>query len=276
MASAGPIAEPSRIVKTARGRLAIRPFVCEHPPMLSGKVAVVTGGARGIGLATARAILDKGGAVAPWDLDRTEALEALEMEFGDRVAFREVDIGDYAATRRAAADCGRRLGRIDVLVNNAGVTRGFVALADTTDDVLTGILDPNLAGAIHCARAVLPYLQRQGSGRIVNCSSILARHPVPGQTAYAASKSAVEGLTRVWARELGPSGVTVNAVAPGYIQTRMNADHSEELESWVRGRTALGRLGEPEEVAAAVAFLASDAAAFITGVVLPVDGGYVP
>ncbi|HQR46918.1 MAG TPA: glucose 1-dehydrogenase [Thermoanaerobaculia bacterium] len=241
----------------------------------AGQVAIVTGGGSGIGLAAARRLAAEGAAVAVWDLDPEAARQALPGPAG-RAAFSAVDVRDAAAIGRAAEDARTALGPADILVNAAGVTRGFLdALALGPSD-WARILDTNALGALLSVQAVVPGMAARGRGRVVGVSSVLAAAPVPGQTAYAASKSALEAMTRVWAREFGPSGVTVNAVRPGYIDTPMNAANGPEVLRHVLSRTPLGRIGTPDEVAHAILFLASEEAAFITGAVLAVDGGFVP
>ena len=183
---------------------------------------------------------------------------------------------DAGAVAAAASRLAAGWGGIDVLVNNAGITRGYVALESLDAGVLDAILDVNLRGAVNAVQAVAGFMKTRRSGRILNVSSVLAAYGFPGQTAYVASKSALEGLTRVWARELGPYGITVNAVRPGYVRTAMNAGNGPALEREVLARTPLRRLGEPADIAAAFLWLASDEAAFVTGAVVPVDGGFIP
>jgi len=240
---------------------------------LAGKVAIVTGAARGIGRETARHFRAEGAVVASWDLERPAPLAEGPGPAGIEEA---VDVRDAGAVEAAAARLASGAGRLDVLVNNAGITRGYVAIESLDPRILDAILDVNLRGAVNAVRAVAGFMKARRAGRILNVSSVLAAHGFPGQTAYVASKSALEGLTRVWARELGPYGITVNAVRPGYVRTTMNAANGPDLEGQVVARTPLGRLGEPADVAAAFLWLASDEAAFVTGAVLPVDGGFVP
>lgn len=239
---------------------------------LDGKVALVTGAARGIGRATALRLRAEGACVISWDLECPRPFD------GDGPPSLEaaVDVTDRGAVARALAEGLKRMRRIDILVNNAGRTPGYVPLEALSADILEATLDVNLRAAVRCTQAVSRVMAAQRSGRILNVSSVLAAYGYPGQTAYVASKSAIEGLTRTWARELGPLGITVNAVRPGYIRTPMNAGNGEALEAAVVARTPLGRLGEADEVAAALAWLASDEAAFVTGIVLPVDGGFTP
>jgi 3-oxoacyl-[acyl-carrier protein] reductase len=246
------------------------------PEPLQTRVAVITGGGSGIGLATARRFLAEGVRVEVWDLAPEGALATLGGEgWGEAIGGEAVDVRDRGAVARAAARLVAAAGRIDILVNNAGVTLGYLDLGLVTDEAWSLILDTNLKGAVNCAQAVAPIMKRQRWGRIVNVASILARFGMPGQTAYAASKAALVGLTRVWARELGGFGINVNAVSPGYIRTPMNARNEPELVRQVLDRTPVGRLGEPEDVASALAFLCSESASFVNGVVLPVDGGLV-
>jgi 3-oxoacyl-[acyl-carrier protein] reductase len=239
---------------------------------LDGRVAIVTGASRGIGRATALLFRAEGAVVIGWDLSWQEPPGP-----GDAEDLRaEVDLRDAAAVRFEADRVLDAAGRVDILVNNAGVTRGFVPAESLTPPAWDLILDTNARGALHAVQAVVPAMKARGYGRILNVSSVLARHGFPGQTAYAASKAAIEAMTRVWARELGPWGITVNAVAPGYVRTAMNEANGPEVERQVRERTPLGRLGESEDVAHAFLFLASAEASFVTGAVLPVDGGFSP
>jgi len=243
---------------------------------LAGRVAVVTGGARGIGLATVRRFLAEGAQVAVWDLDPGEAAAGLrDSHTGAEVLSAAVDVRDATAVRQAARNIVERTGRIDILVNNAGTTVGFVPAVQLTEDAWRSVVDTNLGGALHCTQAVVPFMARQRWGRIINVSSVLAEYGTPGHTAYVATKAGLVGMTKVWAREFGPSGITVNAVRPGYIVTAMNAGNPPQLVEQVLARTPLGRLGEPDDVASLFRFLCSDEAGFITGAVVPVDGGLI-
>jgi 3-oxoacyl-[acyl-carrier protein] reductase len=243
---------------------------------LSGKVAIVTGGGRGIGLAAVRRFLAEGAQVALWDVEPGEAVNGLRaVQPGGVVHAAAVDVRDADAVRHAADRLAERAGRIDILVNNAGVTVGFVPALKLTEAAWQPVLDTNLKGALHCTQAVVPHMARHHWGRIVNVTSILAEYGTPGHTAYVATKAGLAGMTKVWAREFGPSGITVNAVRPGYIVTPMNAANPAQLVDQVIARTPVGRLGEPEDVANLFLFLCSDEAAFITGAIVPVDGGLV-
>lgn len=239
---------------------------------LSGKIAVVTGGARGIGRATVERFRSEGAEVVVWDLDAGSAEDPVAG--GDRLI--RVDVADAQAVAAAAAALGERLPGVDILINNAGINLArSPAVGDVTAEEWRRVLDVNLSGALHCTQALLPLLRRRGGGRIVNFSSILAVAGFPGQTAYAAAKAGLLGLTRVWARELGPAGITVNAVVPGYIDTAMNSAAAVDFRRAIIARTALRRLGTADDVARVCLFLASDDAAFVTGAAIPVDGGLV-
>jgi 3-oxoacyl-[acyl-carrier protein] reductase len=236
---------------------------------LRDKIAVVTGGARGIGRATVDRFRSEGAEVVVWDLDAGAPENPVE-------GLTRVDVADTSAVAVAAAELGERLPGIDILINNAGINLArSPSVADVTAEEWRRVLDVNLSGALHCTQSLLPLLRRRGGGRIVNFSSILAVAGFPGQTAYAAAKAGLLGLTRVWARELGPAGITVNAVVPGYIDTAMNSAAAIEFRKAIVARTALRRLGTADDVARVCLFLAGDDAAFVTGAAIPVDGGLV-
>jgi len=243
----------------------------ELPDLLSlrGRVALVTGAARGIGAATARAFARAGARVALLDREPVD-LAAAAAETGGLAI--PADVTDDAAVRRAVDGVVARWGRLDILVNNAGIVRD-AALADVTDDDWAATLDVNLRGTMLCARAAVPHMKAAGFGRILSAASIVARTGNYGQTAYAASKAGIVGLTRTWARELGPRGITANAVAPGFIDTSMVESVPAKVMAEVVARTPAGRMGRPEEVAAVYLFLASGLASFINGAVVGVDGG---
>ena len=239
---------------------------------LAGKIAVVTGGARGIGRATVERFRAEGAEVVVWDLDAGSA----ENPADGANCIERVDVADALAVAAAAAALGERLPGVDILINNAGINLArSPAVGDVTAEEWRRVLDVNLSGALHCTQSLLPLLRRRGGGRIVNFSSILAVAGFPGQTAYAAAKAGLLGLTRVWARELGPAGITVNAVVPGYIDTAMNSAAAVEFRKAIVARTALRRLGTADDVARVCLFLASVDAAFVTGAAVPVDGGLV-
>lgn len=237
---------------------------------LEGRHALVTGGGRGIGRAVAELFLAEGAAVTVWDLEP----EAAEAWPGGRPALERVDVGDPVSVVVAAARLAERSDVLDILVNNAGVNLArSPTLRDLAAEEWRRVLDVNLSGTLHCTQSLLPLLQRSHAGRIVNFSSVLAVKGVRGQSAYAASKAGVIGLTRVWARELGPRGITVNCVVPGFIETAMNGQVESEARRVVLSHTALARPGAPAEVARACLFLASDDASFVSGAALHVDGG---
>jgi 3-oxoacyl-[acyl-carrier protein] reductase len=241
------------------------------------RVVIVTGGAAGIGRATARRFSEAGARVAVWDVQ--EGAEGL----GTFQTFQKVDVTDPAAVEAAAAGVFERWGRIDVLVNNAGILRD-AQLVKWQDGQKTGemserdfdaVISVNLKGVFLCTRAVAPRMIAGGGGVILNASSVVGLYGNFGQTNYAATKAGVISMTKTWARELGKHNVRVNAVAPGFIATEMvDAMPPKVLESMV-GHTPLGRMGKPEDIAEAYFWLASDAAGFITGTVLSVDGGLV-
>jgi 3-oxoacyl-[acyl-carrier protein] reductase len=242
---------------------------------LKDRVAIVTGGAKGIGAETARTFASEGARVTVWDV----AGEAPAPE----IAFRRVDVTQTDDVRTAVDEIVKADGRIDVLVNNAGILRD-AQLVKVKDGELVGqmgdaefdaVISVNLRGVFVCTRAVAPLMIAQGSGRILNASSVVGLYGNFGQTNYVATKAAVIGMTRVWARELGPKGITVNAVAPGFIGTEMVRQMPEKILATMVERTPVRRLGEPCDVALAYLYLASDDASFVNGAVLSVDGGVV-
>jgi 3-oxoacyl-[acyl-carrier protein] reductase len=241
---------------------------------LAGRVALVTGAGRGIGAATAVALAQAGARVALVDRDTAGVegtADAVGRAGGDALAI-SADVTDTAAVERAVDAIVAEWGRLDVLVNNAGIVRD-ATLGKVTDEDWTATLDVNLRGVMIASRAALRPMRAAGAGRILSATSVVARMGNYGQTAYAASKAGIVGLTRAWARELGPLGITANAVAPGFIDTDMSRGVPEKVLTALLARTAARRLGRPEEVAAVYVFLASDLASFINGAVIGVDGG---
>ncbi|MEW6742446.1 MAG: 3-oxoacyl-[acyl-carrier-protein] reductase [Planctomycetota bacterium] len=241
---------------------------------LAGRSALVTGGSRGIGKAASEALVDAGARVAVIARDpaRTEeAAAALRRRGGQAEAFT-VDVADPGAVNALVDRIYETWGRIDILVNNAGVTRDSW-LMRMTDEDFDRVVAVNLKGMFNFSRAAAQYMVKARSGRIVNMSSVVGLMGNAGQVNYAAAKAGVVGLTKALARELAPRGVTVNAIAPGFIQTDMTAHFAEEKREQVLKMIPLARLGTPADVAPVVLFLCSDLAAYVTGQVLAVDGG---
>lgn len=232
------------------------------------EVALVTGGARGIGLAVARALTRDGAAVAVVDRERGEE----DLEGRDRFHFVQRDVRDFAGAESAVEEIDRVLGPLTIAVLNAGVSRDGPSWR-LGEEAWREVIDVNLTGAFAYARAAAAAMRERGRGALVFVSSINALRGKFGLANYAASKAGLVALTRTMARELGPRGIRVNAVAPGYILTRMTAGLAPRFLDQALAETALGRLGKPEDVADVVAFLASEKARHVTGVVLPVDGG---
>ena len=244
---------------------------------LKDKVVIVTGGAGGIGLATARRFAQEGCRVASWDVKDGEAQEGGGI-------FQKVDVTSAASVESAVEDVAVRLGAVYVLVNNAGILRDGQlvkykdgALAGVmSDEQFDAVIGVNLKGVFTCTRAVVPRMIASGGGGVIlNASSVVGLYGNFGQTNYVATKAGVIGMTKVWARELGKYQIRVNAVAPGFIATEMVKQMPEKIQQTMVGRTPLGRMGQPEDIANAYAWLASDQASFITGTVLSVDGGVV-
>ncbi|GAA0240094.1 glucose 1-dehydrogenase [Saccharothrix mutabilis subsp. mutabilis] len=244
---------------------------------LSGKVAVVTGGTQGIGLATVRALAEAGAAVVLTGRDEARAKQAaaeVAAEFDADVTGAPLEVTDSKAVASLVRGVAKERGRLDVVVANAGVLEDAL-VGMIRDDLVERMLTTNVAGTIYTVQAAARAMMRQKSGAIVVLASIVGEKGSAGQTAYAASKAAVGNIARSTAKELGRYGIRVNGVAPGVIETAMTAHLDEGI---IKGRledTPLGRLGQAEDVAKAIRFLASDQASFITGQVLGVDGGLV-
>jgi 3-oxoacyl-[acyl-carrier protein] reductase len=241
------------------------------------QVAVVTGAGRGIGHAIAVRFAREGARVA--SVSRTESnaqktADEINSMRADAAKAYAVDVADQAAVQKAAAEIFEQFGRVDILVNNAGVTRDGLSMRMSMDDWDT-VMNTNLKGAFNFTQAVMRRMIKQRSGRIINISSIAGLTGNAGQANYAASKAGLIGLTKTLARELASRGITVNAVAPGLIETDMTTVLSEEIRQAILQKVPLGKLGEPEDIAGAVAYLASAEANYITGQVLTVDGGMV-
>jgi len=247
---------------------------------LQDKVCIVTGGAAGIGRATAERFAEEGATVILCDLNEELGRQTAETIGGH---FYKVNVADRQAVGAWVDEVVAQHGRVDVLVNNAGVLRDGTLVKVKDGELVKQmseadfdlVIAVNLKGVFNCTQAVVPHMIRQGSGVILNASSIVGLDGNFGQTNYVATKAAVIGMTKVWARELGRAGIRVNAIAPGFTATEMVTAMPENVLAGMKGRTPLGRLGEPRDIANAYLFLASDEASFITGEVLRVDGGIV-
>jgi 3-oxoacyl-[acyl-carrier protein] reductase len=243
---------------------------------LAGKIVVVTGGSRGIGRAIVELLADEGCDVTFFyrgNLDAASAVVAAASSAGHKIVADQVDIRDSAACAAAVERVAERCGRIDVLVNNAGIIRDN-QLAALEDDDVRSVLDTNVGGVFNVTRAVVPHMIVQRAGKIINLSSVSGEKGGRGQTNYAASKGAINAFTRAPAVELAPRKITVNAVAPGVIETEMSEDVRELAGDAVKAKILLRRFGKPQDVAFAVWFLASTYADYVTGEVLHVDGGF--
>jgi len=242
---------------------------------LKGKVSIITGGAQGIGQATARKFAAEGAIVIVCDM-RGDAVEAAVAELrktpGVVADGHVVDVTKRPQIDAMVAAVKARHGRIDALVNNAGITLD-ARLQKMTDAQFDKVIDVNLKGTYNCAQAVLETMLEQGSGSITNASSVVGIYGNFGQSNYAASKFGVIGLAKTWARELGPKGIRCNAVAPGFIATPILSTIPDKVLAQMTDRVPMKRLGQPEEIASVYAFLASDDASYINGAVIEVAGG---
>jgi len=240
---------------------------------LKDKVAIVTGGLQGIGKAICKRFLESGAKVAIFDVIEEPAADIAQLIKEGEVLLFKVDVSDLAMVKKAVDKVIDKLSHIDILVNNAGITRDKLILRMGEED-WDSVIQVNLKGAFNCIKAVSPLMLRRRKGSIINISSIIGLRGNAGQANYAASKAGLIGLTKSCAREFATRGITVNAVAPGFIQTKMTEKLIEKGEDkQLISQIPLGRVGSPEDVASLVEYLASDAASYITGEVIRVDGG---
>ena len=251
----------------------------------AGKIIVITGAAGGIGRATALRFAQSGGRIAGWDLS-SDAAESFDNEMkgaGGEGFYRQVNVTDAASLDLAVSAVLDRWGRIDVLINNAGIVRDAQLVKRAEDGTLTtmgedawdSVVDVNLKGVFLPTRAIVPQMIRQNAGVVLNAASVVGLQGNFGQTNYVATKAGVIGMTRTWARELGRYNIRVNAVAPGFIATGMVRSMPEQTLKNMVQHTPMKRLGQPEDIANAYFWLASDQASFVHGTVLSVDGGIV-
>jgi 3-oxoacyl-[acyl-carrier protein] reductase len=240
---------------------------------LKEKAAIITGGAAGIGLATVQAFVREGASVALWDVsDKGADIAADLSKAGHRVTFTKVTVTDNEQVLRATEAAAKQFGRIDILINNAGITRDRTLLKMSREE-WNDVIGVNLTGVFTCTQAVVPYMKEKNYGRIVSASSNVAIRGNYGQTNYVATKSAIIGMTKVWALELGRYGITANCIAPGFIKTAMTDAMPEEVRKASLAHIPVGHWGEPHDIAMGYVYLASDEARFVSGVCLTIDGG---
>ena len=241
---------------------------------LDKQVAIITGGANGIGYAAVERFAQEGARVIMADFDESRGVKAADVlkENGHDVTFVQVDVADQDSVQHMVAKAVEIYGGIDILINNAGITRdAMLAKMDIAD--FQRVLDVNLNGVFNCTQSVLPHLIEKGKGKIINTSSVSAVYGNVGQTNYAASKAAVIGMTKSWAKELGRKGINVNAVAPGFTLTAMVEKMPDKIIDQMKAIVALQRLAVPKDIANAYLFLASSESDYVHGHVLHVDGG---
>jgi len=243
---------------------------------LLNKVTIITGGAQGIGKTTVEMFAAQGARVIMWDINEEKGSQVIGefKKAGLDIEFNLVDTTKFQSVEGAAKKVFEKYGRIDILINNAGITRD-ATLLNMTLEQWQQVIDVNLTGVFNCTKAVAPFMVQNKTGRIINTSSLVGIYGNFGQTNYAATKSGVVGITKVWARELSKHNITVNAVAPGFIETDTLKTIPDKVIKSIQEKIPLGRLGKPSDIAHAYLFLASEEASYISGSVLSVDGGYV-
>jgi len=240
------------------------------------RVAIITGAADGIGKAGALRFASEGAKVVIWDLNEEKGLKTLKeiKDYGIDAIFDKVNTAKYNEVEAATKEVIEKFDKIDILINNAGITRDST-LKKMTPEQWQAVIDVNLTGVFNCSQIVSKHMLEAGYGRIINTSSVVGLYGNFGQTNYAATKAGVIGMTKTMAKELGRKGITVNAVAPGFIATEMVKKMPEEVIKKMESMIPVSRLGKPEEIASAYAYLASEEAGYITATVLSVDGGIV-
>ena len=240
---------------------------------LKNKIALITGGANGIGLATTERFAKEGAKIILWDVSDQgyEIAERLKKE-GHEIIFKKVSVTNQEEVQTAVAEARSHFGRIDILINNAGITRDRTLFKMTMQE-WNDVVSVNLTGVFICTQAVAPIMKEQNYGRIVSASSNVAIRGNFGQTNYVATKSAIIGMTKVWAMELGRYGITVNCIAPGFITTAMTDLMPEEIRKQTISDIPLGHWGIPDDIANGYLYLASDEASFVSGICLTIDGG---
>ena len=241
---------------------------------LKDKIAVITGGAEGIGKATSLRFAAEGANVVIWDFNEEKGSQTAAeiVQSGGKATFMKVNTAVFAEVEQATKLVVETFGKYDILINNAGITRD-ATLKKMTPELWQQVIDVNLTGVFNCSKCAAEVMSENNWGRIINASSVVALYGNFGQTNYVATKAGLIGLTKTLAKELGKRGVTVNAVAPGFILTEMVKKMPTEVLKSMEDKVPLRRLGQPEEIAAVYAFLASDEAAYINGAVISVDGG---
>lgn len=243
---------------------------------LQGRTALITGGAAGIGRETAALFAQEGARVIIADYNKQQGEEAIQalLQKGADAHFIEVDVSDSGSVTKMAAEALARYGAVDVLINNAGITQDRT-LAKMTEEEWHRVIQVNLNGVFYCTKALIHSMIERGSGKIISTASIVGVHGNIGQTNYAATKAGIIGMTKTWAKELGPKGIQANAVAPGFIETGMVANMPEKVVQQMLEKIPLRRLGRPMDVANAYLFLASSESDYVNGTVLEVNGGLV-
>ncbi|GLI06880.1 beta-ketoacyl-ACP reductase [Paenibacillus tyrfis] len=243
---------------------------------LQGRTALITGGAAGIGRETAALFAQEGARVVIADYNKQQGEEAIQalLQKGADAHFIEVDVSDSGSVTKMAAEALARYGAVDVLINNAGITQDRT-LAKMTEEEWHRVIQVNLNGVFYCTKALVHSMIERGSGKIISTASIVGVHGNIGQTNYAAAKAGIIGMTKTWAKELGPKGIQANAVAPGFIETGMVANMPEKVVQQMLEKIPLRRLGRPMDVANAYLFLASSESDYVNGTVLEVNGGLV-